>query len=123
VFELKPSAWLSQNEIDAAKLVKMNEFNAQSQPKMGWPAVPVVARAYMDQLTRSRSLKAEQAAELNTALTAVERANAAGRAAAVTTLEPLVAAVEKLGGTANPIDAAKYRALVATIRAYVAAPR
>jgi hypothetical protein len=123
VFELKPSAWLSQNEIDAAKLVKMNEFNAQSQPKMGWPAVPVVARAYMDQLTRSRSLKAEQAAELNTALTAVERANAAGRAAAVATLEPLVAAIEKQGGTANPIDAAKYRALVTTIRAYVAAPR
>ena len=123
VFELKPSEWLSENEIAAAKLVQMNEFNAQSQPKMGWPNVPVVARAYMDQLTRSKSLKPEQAAELNTALTAVERASAADRAAAVTALEALLPAIEKQGGTANPIDAAKYRAMVATIKAYVAAPR
>jgi hypothetical protein len=123
VFELKPSEWLSANEIAAAKLVQMNEFNAQSQPKMGWPNVPVVARAYMDQLTRSKSLKPEQAAELDTALTAVERASATDRAVAVTALDALLPALEKQGGSANPIDAAKYRAMVATMKAYVAAPK
>ncbi len=119
VFELTPSEWLSPNEIAAAKLMQVNEFNAQSQPKMGWPDVPVVARAYMDQLTRSRSLQPAQARELDGALTAVERATAADRAAAVTALKGLLPAIEKQGGSANPIDAAKYRALVATISGYV----
>jgi len=118
VLELKPSEWLSENEIAAAKLVQMNDFNAQSQPKMGWPQVPVVARAYMDQLTRSKSLKPEQATALNDALTAVERASVADRAAAVAALEALLPPLEKQGGTANPIDAAKYRAMVATIRGF-----
>jgi hypothetical protein len=121
VFELKPSEWLSQNEIDAAKLMQVNEFNAQSQPKNGWPDVPVVARAYMDQLTRSRSLKAPQAMELNAALSAVENASAATRSASVTALKGVLTTIEEQGKTANPIDAAKYRALVATINAYLGA--
>jgi hypothetical protein len=116
VFELKPTEWLSANEIAAAKLVQMNDLNVQSQPKMSWPNVPVVARAYMDQLVRSKSLKPAQAAELDKALTAVERASGADRAAALTALEALLPPVEKQGGTANPIDAAKYRAMAATIR-------
>jgi hypothetical protein len=120
VFELKPTEWLSANEIAAAKLVHMNDFNAQSQPRMSWPNVPVVARAYMDQLVRSKSLKPEQATELDNALTAVERASGAGRAAAVTALEQVVAPFEKLNSNVNPIDAAKYRAMVATIRGFAA---
>jgi hypothetical protein len=119
VFELNPSEWLSANEIEAAKLVQMNDFNAQSQPKMGWPAVPVVARAYMDQLARSKSLKPDQAIELNAALTAVEQATAANRAAAVTALESQLSGLEPQIKAANPIDAAKYRAMLETIRAYV----
>ena len=121
VFELKPSEWLSQNEIDAAKLMQVNEFNPQSQPKNGWPDVPGVARAYMDQLTRSRSLKAPQAMELNAALSAVENASAATRSASVTALKGVLTTIEEQGKTANPIDAAKYRALVATINAYLGA--
>jgi hypothetical protein len=97
----------------------MNDFNAQSQPKMGWPAVPVVARAYMDQLARSKSLKPDQAIELNAALTAVEQATAANRAAAVTALESQLSGLEPQIKAANPIDAAKYRAMLETIRAYV----
>jgi hypothetical protein len=38
VLELTPSEHLSQNEIDAAKLVIMEEYNPQSQPKLVWPA-------------------------------------------------------------------------------------
>ena len=46
IFKLLPSEFMSQNEIDAASLVRMDEFNAQEQPKMTWPANVVVARAY-----------------------------------------------------------------------------
>ena len=45
-----PSALLTQNEIDAAKLVHFDDLNAQDQPKLVWPASFVVARAYLDQL-------------------------------------------------------------------------
>ena len=38
VFRLMPSEYLSQNEIDAATLVRIDEFNAQQQPKITWPA-------------------------------------------------------------------------------------
>ena len=54
IFRLLPSEHLSQNEIDAASLVRMDVFNAQEQPKMTWPANVVVSRAYLDQLNRSK---------------------------------------------------------------------
>ena len=38
IFELTPSEFLTQNEIDAAKSVRLDEFNAQSQPRFEWPA-------------------------------------------------------------------------------------
>ena len=38
LFELTPSAYLSQNEIDAAKSVRFDHFNAQEQPQLVWPA-------------------------------------------------------------------------------------
>src|SRR5207245_1202116 len=37
VLELLPSGWLSQNEIDAAKLVHFDYLNVQDQPKLVWP--------------------------------------------------------------------------------------
>jgi len=52
IFRLLPSEYLSQNEIDAASLVRYEEFNAQQQPMVEWPATAVVAKAYVDQLTR-----------------------------------------------------------------------
>ena len=61
VFELTPSEHLSQNEIDAAKLVMMREFNPQNQPKFEWPAEYVVARAYVDQLERAEALTTQEA--------------------------------------------------------------
>ncbi|MHB1265937.1 MAG: LVIVD repeat-containing protein [Gemmatimonadaceae bacterium] len=38
VLELLPSDQLSANELAAAKLVRMAEYNPQSQPKITWPA-------------------------------------------------------------------------------------
>ena len=50
IFRLTPSEHLSQNEIDAATLGAHDEFNAQQQPRVTWPATFIVARAYLDQL-------------------------------------------------------------------------
>src|SRR5438874_8549602 len=56
VFRLKPTEHLSQNRIDAAALVRSEEVNTQLQTKIAWPAATVVARAYLDQLTRAKAI-------------------------------------------------------------------
>src|SRR4029077_10958260 len=56
IVELTPSAFISQNEIDAAKSVHFDYFNAQGQPKFVWPATFALVRAYVDQLERSKGL-------------------------------------------------------------------
>ena len=58
IFELTPSAHISQNEIDAAKTVRFEYFNAQEQPKMVWPPSFALARSYLDQIERSSGLDA-----------------------------------------------------------------
>ena len=50
-----PSAFISQNEIDAAKTVHFDYLNVQDQPKIVWPASFALARAYLDQLERENS--------------------------------------------------------------------
>jgi hypothetical protein len=64
IFELTPSEFLSQNEIDAAKLATRegcgasNDLNVQCQPHYVWPAHFTVARAYLDQLARDKGVAA-----------------------------------------------------------------
>lgn len=54
VFKLIPSDYLTANEIAAAGLADGGDtFNPQSQLPVTWPADSTVARAYLDQLTRS----------------------------------------------------------------------
>ena len=53
VFELTPTKFLTQNEIDAARAVQVAELNVQNQQKLEWPATLVVAKAYLDQIERS----------------------------------------------------------------------
>jgi uncharacterized protein (DUF305 family) len=76
VLALQPSAQLSQNEIAAAALAVHQDgrFNPQTQAPVSWPAVPVVAAAYVDQLERSGSLVPAQIAQLRAA---IARPNAA----------------------------------------------
>ncbi len=62
IFELTPSAFISQNEIDAAKSVHLDYFNAQDQPKITWPASYALSGAYLDQLERSKGLSSKQVA-------------------------------------------------------------
>ena len=46
ILQLTPSASLTQNEIDAAKSVRLTRFNTQDQPKLVWPTTFALARAY-----------------------------------------------------------------------------
>ncbi len=54
VFELLPSTYLSAHEIAASNLADQGAvFNAQQQLPVSWPAHPVVALAYLDQIERA----------------------------------------------------------------------
>src|SRR5205823_2805287 len=68
VFRLTPSEYLSQNEIDAATQVRTDELNVQEQGRVAWPATAVVARAYLDQLTRGKAIEPERARAVRTAV-------------------------------------------------------
>ena len=86
VLDLKASDQLSQNEIDAAKLVRFDYLNAQDQQKLTWPASFVVARAYLDQLARSKGLPTKRINATRDALTRAEQATGPARSTALTQL-------------------------------------
>ena len=111
IFELVPSAYLSQNEIDASNTVRLGEFNPQGQPRFEWPASFVLARAYVDQLERSNGLDAGRIASLRTELAAAERASGGARAEALNRI-----AAQLDGAAAASSDAGKVRMLSASVR-------
>ncbi len=79
VFALQPSAFLTENEIAAASLADQGAtFNPQQQLPVSWPAAPVVARAYADQLERDKALPAAVIRDLNGALSDADKALAGG---------------------------------------------
>src|SRR2546423_1198719 len=75
VFELTPTKVLTQNEIDAAKAVRVAEFNVQNQERIVWPRQLVVAKAYVDQLERTQALPADRIAALRQAIQSAESSN------------------------------------------------
>ncbi|HEY4219045.1 MAG TPA: hypothetical protein VGM67_18010 [Gemmatimonadaceae bacterium] len=79
VHELVPSPYLSQNEIDAAKSVHYDQYNAQEQTHVVWPPTFALARAYLDQLERNGGLSAARIAAVRTDLTNAEQAARANR--------------------------------------------
>ncbi|MGH7480929.1 MAG: LVIVD repeat-containing protein, partial [Longimicrobiales bacterium] len=73
VFTLEPSEHLTRNELEAARLIELDRFNAQTQPHIEWPPSFVVARALLDQLARgSDVVPPGDVAELATRLDRVE---------------------------------------------------
>ncbi len=86
VLELTPSAKLSANEIAAAKLIKLTDYNPQSQPKIVWPAAFPVVRSYLDQLVRDGGLAPARTTAIDAALTAAEKATGAARSSLLTKL-------------------------------------
>ncbi len=111
ILELTPSPLLSQNEIDAAKSVHLTYFNPQDQPKFVWPNTAVVARAYLDQLTRGKGLSGSRLSAISRALNTADHMSGAGRQTALTAL-----AVELDGDAASASDGARVRLLAATVR-------
>ncbi len=118
VFELAPSAFLSENEIAAATLADQGDvFNPQQQFPVTWPAEPVVARAYVDQLRRGSAVPAAQLEDTSAALDAAAArldANAKDRALAQR-LEALSRALDANGGDA--VAAKRKAALAQTLTA------
>jgi hypothetical protein len=118
ILELEPSDQLSANEIAAAKLVHLTDYNPQSQPKIVWPAAFPVVRSYLDQLVRHQGLAAARTTAIDAALTAAERQSGAARARALRTL---AGQVDK--DAAGAKDASRVRAMAAAMRDLAAASR
>lgn len=111
IFELVPSEFLTQNEIDAANTVKLEYLNAQGQPKYVWPPSFALARAYVDQLERSKGLSADRIASVRRDLANAEKASGAARRDALARL-----ATQLEGDAARSSDAKKVRMLVDAVR-------
>ncbi len=110
VFKLTPTKYLTQNEIDAANLVKVNELNVQNQQQITWPAQLTVAQAYVDQLERSQALSAGQVSSLRKQITRTQKSNLDTKDLAK--LQKMSASVEKQASSArNPTDAKRLQAL------------
>ena len=119
VFRLKPTEHMSQNEIDAAALVRSDEVNTQLQTKTTWPPSTPVARAYLDQLARTKAIAPDRA---RTVTAALERADDLrspkdkNAAAVVEQLETIASQIDRDAASATGRDAMRLRALAATIK-------
>ena len=111
VLDLKPSDYLSQNEIDAAKLVHLDLFNPQNQPKAVWPASFVVARAYLDQLVRDKGISSARSAVVARELGRAEKLRGAARR---TALKQLAAQLDRDAQGAS--DKVRVQTLAANVR-------
>jgi uncharacterized protein (DUF305 family) len=103
VMALLPSEYLSENEIAAAAIANQRDvFNPQQQFRITWPAEPVVARVYVDQLESGDALTNSVVADLNAALDAsASRLEDGGRDDELAaTLESLAAAMDVDSGDA-----------------------
>lgn len=111
ILELTPSALLTQNEIDAAKTVRLDQFNPQMQPRFVWPSSFALARAYLDQLERSAGLAPSRIAAVRDELASAERLEGSARGEALTRIASGLA--EEAAGSS---DAAKVDLLAAVAR-------
>jgi hypothetical protein len=115
VFELTPTKFLTQNEIDAAKTFRLAEQNVQNQQKIEWPAQIVVAKAYLDQLTRSQALPAGQLAKLQKALQSAESSHMSKNKTAK--LKGMAPSLEKSASTAkSQADSMRMHALADVLK-------
>jgi hypothetical protein len=112
LFELTPSEYLSQNEIDAAKLVRWDEFNPQNQPRVVWPAAFPVVRSYLDQLVRGQGLARERISAIADQLNRAEKMSGTARRTALDAI-----ATQLDGDAAGATDGARVRTMAGAVRA------
>jgi hypothetical protein len=108
VFELTPSKFLTQNEIDAAKTVQVSELNVQNQQKLEWPSKLVVAKAYVDQLSRSQALPQDQITSLQKAIQNAESSHMSQDS--LSKLKSMAPSLSQ-GSAKSPADAERLKAL------------
>jgi hypothetical protein len=106
IFRLKPGAQISQNELEAARLIRYEEFNAQQQPGVTHRPSATVARAYLDQLRRSNAIQSARATAITAALDKPDRAQ----------LDALAAQVQQDAASASGRDVARLKALAETLK-------
>jgi hypothetical protein len=93
----------------------VSELNVQNQQKIEWPAQLIVAKAYVDQLSRSQALPPDQIAALQKAIQNAESSHMnKGKLAKLQRMAP---SLEKSAATAkNPADAARLHALADVLK-------
>jgi hypothetical protein len=115
IFELTPTKFLTQNEIDAAKAVRVAELNVQNQEKIVWPRTLVVAKAYVDQLERSQALPADEITALRGAIGSAETSNLKKKD--VAKLKSLAPSLEKTAATTkSAADSTRLQALAEILK-------
>jgi hypothetical protein len=115
VLKLTPSPYLSQHELAAATLVHAKTFNPQAQTRTTWPATSLVARAYLDQLVRTKTVDASTADTISKAL---DRADNSRREAPDGEMAQLSTGLERRAAVASGADAGHLRALSAILKSY-----
>jgi hypothetical protein len=110
ILELTPTKNLTQNEIDAAREVRMSELNVQQQQRIVWPRTLTVAKAYVDQLERSGALSADRVADIRTAIQDAESSKKANK------LKSLASFLTKQSKTLKGDDASRAQALAAILK-------
>jgi hypothetical protein len=114
VFKMVPNKFITQNEIDAANQVHLDELNVQNQPQIVWPANFIVARAYLDQLGRGNSVSHQRLTALTDAIAKAEGSHSAKDIAHV---KDLGAGLDKDAKSAKtPADADRLRALAGIMK-------
>jgi hypothetical protein len=92
VFRLTPSEFLTKNEIDAAAVVRLTDFNPQHQSRITWPSSLVVARAYLDQLNRGKAISPARASAIKSAIDNADKKS------------PSKGAIDQLSGAASQLE-------------------
>ena len=126
VFRLKPSEFISQNEIDAAMQFRLQEFNSQNQPKVVWPPSSAVAKSYLDQLNRTQGISSQRAKTITDVLSKADQLRTGKEGSAAGTLTALDAAAAQVEGdakAASGLDQKRLNALADTLRRRAASLR
>jgi len=110
IFDLVANPNLTQNEIDAMNTVKLDYWNPQEQRKFVWPPSFALAKAYVDQLERSKGLTEARLTVVRNSLASAEKASGGARR---TALQQLATALDV--DAKGSSDAAKVRLLSATV--------
>ena len=118
IMELIPSDYLTENELAAAKSVRMEHFNAQGQERVKWPPTFSLVHAYLDQLDRGAILSIARVNGLRSELAAAETAPPAVRRRG---LERLADELQREVTSSD--DPERMRLLVSALRELAVSPR